>query len=45
LKEIIEKYGNGPGGKPYYQEFKEDLRKMRQNEDGTVDESALVFER
>jgi len=32
VKEVVEKYGTGPGGKPYYGEFKDDLRKMQQND-------------
>lgn len=29
-RELIEKFGCGPGGKPYFQEFKEDIRRMNQ---------------
>lgn len=29
MKVLIEKFGNAPGGKAYFQDFKDDLRKMQ----------------
>jgi len=28
MKALVEKFGNAPGGKAYFQDFKDDLRKM-----------------
>ena len=42
-KEVIEKFGTGPGGKPYFAEFKADLKKM-QNEEEKKDLSLVQIE-
>ena len=33
-KEIIREFGVAPGGKPYFQEFKDDLSKMKAENEG-----------
>ena len=45
VKDVIERFGAGPGGKPYYAEFKDDLKKMQASEaEGSKDVSFAVIE-
>ena len=45
VKDVIERFGAGPGGKHYYSEFKDDLKKMQLSEvEGSKDISFAVIE-
>jgi hypothetical protein len=35
-KEVIKEFGVAPGGKPYFQEFKDDLSKLQADNEGNL---------